>query len=73
MLACDTNIEAAIHTALEKMINDESSTVTVYYGEDIDEGNAQALLEGLAGKYDGLDIELAAGGQPVYYYIISME
>ncbi|MBQ3037035.1 MAG: hypothetical protein IJD31_08925, partial [Lachnospiraceae bacterium] len=43
------------------------------YGEDISEEDATALSEEIEAKYPDLDVELQYGGQPIYYYIVSVE
>ncbi len=57
----------------EKMVNEDSALITVYYGQDIDESEAQALRDALAEKYTDCDVELQLGGQPLYYYLIAVE
>lgn len=58
---------------LDKMIDDEISLVTIIYGSDLSEEKARELEENLLDKYDDIDIELIYGGQPLYYYIFSLE
>jgi len=57
----------------EKMVTDESEIITIFYGSDITEKEANELLEELTNKYEDIDIELYYGGQPLYYYILSVE
>ncbi len=64
--------EAAIKV-IESLINDESGFITLYYGEETSEEDANALAEKLEATYGDMDINLINGGQPVYYYIISVE
>lgn len=52
---------------------DDSDIITVYYGEDVEEVTAEALRQTLEDQYDDMDVELVYGGQPVYYYILSIE
>ena len=52
---------------------EESSVVTVFYGEDVTDEQAQQLEEKLAKEYTNVDVMLVPGGQPLYYYIISVE
>ncbi len=59
--------------ALEKMVDDTTELISIYYGSEATEDEAQALRAAAAEKFPGLDVELQAGGQPVYYYIISAE
>ncbi|MCR5595028.1 MAG: DAK2 domain-containing protein [Lachnospiraceae bacterium] len=58
---------------VNEMVDDSSELISVYYGEDIDEDTAQALVEKLNAKFPEQDVELQPGGQPIYSYIISVE
>ena len=55
------------------MMSDEVMTITLFYGEDIREDEANALAEKLAGIYPDCEVTTAYGGQPVYYYLVSLE
>ncbi len=57
----------------DTMVNEDSALITIYYGEEIDEADAQALRDALAEKYADCDVELQNGGQPLYYYLIAVE
>ena len=48
-------------------------TCTVYYGADIEEAAAEAVVSKIEEKFPDVDVELQFGGQPVYYYIVSVE
>ena len=58
---------------IDEMVNDNIELISIYYGSDISEEDAEELLEEVEKKYSGCDIELQYGGQPIYYYIISAE
>lgn len=58
---------------LEKMINEDISLITIIYGKDLEENKANELEEYLSEKYEDIDIEVVYGGQPLYYYIFSLE
>ena len=58
---------------LEKMTDEDTALISVYYGEDIDEEEAEAIEEKIRAAYDNSDVEVQCGGQPVYYYIVSVE
>ena len=58
---------------LEKIIDNDSSLITVYYGNDIEDKIVNELERKLTRVYSDLDIEFVNGGQPLYYYIISVE
>ena len=56
-----------------EMIDEEAEIISVYYGEDVSEADAEALSDALAEKYPECEVELNQGGQPIYYYLISVE
>ena len=58
---------------LDKMMDEDASLITIYYGEDTTEEDAKQLEEKIAEKYPDVELELHFGGQPIYYYIISVE
>ena len=55
------------------MVGDTTELISIYYGSEASEEEAEALREAVSEKFSGIDVELQAGGQPVYYYIISAE
>ena len=57
----------------EKMVSEDTDLITIYYGSDVAEEDAQNLCDALAEKYDDCDVELQYGGQPLYYYLIAVE
>ena len=68
LLVNDTTIDL-----IEKVKNDDVVNITLFYGKDIKLEEAEALQSRLEEKYPDCDITLVPGGQPVYYYIISLE
>lgn len=73
MLAVDTEIEPVVLTSIEKIVGEETTLISVYYGQDVEEEAAERLGEQLREKYPHMDVELNNGGQPIYYYIVSAE
>ena len=73
ILSNGRDIDEVMLNMLDKMITEETELVSIYYGSDVKEEEAQALLEKIQGKYDSVDVEFQNGGQPVYYYIVSAE
>ncbi len=65
--------EEAAEKVAESLVNDESGVITVYYGVETSQEDAERLAAKLEETYGDLDISLINGGQPVYYYIISVE
>ena len=58
---------------IEKMMDDNIMNITLFYGEDIKEEDANALQEELSEKFPECEVTVANGGQPIYYYLISLE
>lgn len=58
---------------LEDMIDEDSSLISIYYGSDVTEEEAMKLSEEIGEYYSDCEIELHFGGQPLYYYILSVE
>ncbi len=58
---------------LEKMIDDESSLITIFYGNGVEEEEAFKLSKKFEEKFEDFDVEVIFGGQPLYYYIFSIE
>ncbi len=73
MLSVGNDLNVTTFSAFEKLIDEDSELISIYYGKDIDEKVAVALQEKLAKEYPDVEVELTNGGQPVYYYMISVE
>ncbi|MDU5806114.1 MAG: DAK2 domain-containing protein [Peptoniphilus harei] len=58
---------------IDKLIDEDISLVTLFYGEDVKEEDAEKVREAIEEKYPDIDIDVIAGDQPIYYYIISLE
>ena len=64
--------ETALET-VKQMMDEDAELISIYYGEDMKEEDAQALADQIAELYPDCDVEVNPGGQPIYYYIISVE
>ncbi len=73
ILSVGQDIAKVTEEMIAAMVDEESELISIYYGSDVDEASAEALRESLEDTYSSFDIELQAGGQPIYYYIISVE
>ena len=73
MLAVGKNIEETAMESLRKMVDDESELVTIYYGDDVTEEDAEAFCEKARKEFTSCEFECQNGGQPIYYYMISVE
>ena len=58
---------------IDKLVSPDSVNITLFYGKDVAEDDANALAEELEQRYPDCDINMISGEQPVYYYIISIE
>ncbi len=66
-------VEDVAKAVIEEMIDEDSELISVYYGQDITETQADAFVDVLRETYDECDVEITYGGQPLYYYILSVE
>lgn len=73
IVANGTDLKSVFKELLEKMADEDSELVTIYYGENADENQAGELESLCAGAFPDCDVEVHYGGQPVYPYIISVE
>jgi len=69
---CDT-VDRAVLEMLETLVDEDASIISLYFGAEIGEAEANALAKKISETYSGLDVELQFGGQPVYYYLLSVE
>ena len=67
------DVTAVTSSLLEKMADDEAELISIYYGQEVAEEDAHALAEILEEDFEDCDIEINRGGQPLYYYIVSVE
>lgn len=58
---------------MDKMVTEDSELISIYYGADTAEADAQALFEEAQEKYPDCDVEVHMGGQPLYYYLIAVQ
>ncbi len=73
ILAKGKTVGATVESLIEKMIDKNSVNISLFYGEDIKEEEANKLQATLSVKYPECEVSCILGNQPVYYYIISIE
>ncbi|MBR0152990.1 MAG: DAK2 domain-containing protein [Lachnospiraceae bacterium] len=75
ILAVTESVDETVLDMIEEMVNEDSEMITLYYGADVAEPEAESLGEQLRSRYEEVDIEVEVhfGGQPIYYYIVSVE
>lgn len=69
----EKDVQKAAYKLTKKLAKGDSSFVTIIYGSDVTDENAESLCKQIQNKFPNLDVNLINGGQPVYYYIISVE
>ena len=73
IVASESDMKKVIFDTVESIVSDETGLISIYYGEDVAHEDAEALSAEIEAKFDGIDVELEQGDQPVYYYIFSAE
>ena len=73
ILAVGKDIAEITKETIGLMVDEDSELISVYYGEDITEEAAQALGDELQEQYPDCEVEVYEGGQPIYYYVVSVE
>ena len=73
ILSVGRNQEEVTLSMVDEMMDDDKELISIYYGEEVTEEEAQGIADKISEKYADCDVELQFGGQPVYYYIISAE
>jgi len=71
--AVDSDLNTTVKALLDEIMDNDSELVTLYYGEDIDEASAKVISSYIEDKYEDVEVEIHYGGQPLYYFIISVE
>ena len=73
LLSAGDDIDDITTKLIESLVDEDSAIITLFYGEDTKKEDAEALQEALEEKFEDIDIELYYGGQPIYYYLVSVE
>ena len=73
ILSVGTDLEATTLDMVAQLVDEDSAIVTVYYGADMDEDSANAIAEKIEEQFPEVEVEVQFGGQPIYYYLISVE
>ena len=73
ILAVGKDIKSTTEDMVAEMVDEESAIICIYYGEEVTEEDANALGAALEEKYPEVEVEVHFGGQPIYYYVISVE
>ncbi len=73
ILAVGPSIDGTTKEMLEHLVDDDSELISIYYGEDVSEEDAEKLIAEIEELYPEQDVDAHRGGQPIYYYILAVE
>lgn len=73
ILTNGTDLFQVVLESVDAMTEEQSELISIYYGADVSEEDAKKIQKMVAEKYSDLDVELQFGGQPIYYYLVSVE
>ena len=73
ILAVGEDLEATTLEMFKELVDDMSEIISIYYGEEVDEAVANELGDKVGEMFPGCDVEVHFGGQPIYYYVVSVE
>ena len=73
ILSVGPSVEGSVKEMLEIMADEDTELISLYCGEDVQEEDAERLAEEIADLYPDADVDMHSGGQPIYYYVLSVE
>lgn len=73
ILAVGKGIEETTKAMLEQLVDEESELISLYYGEEVKEEDADQLIQEIEELYPDVDVDAHFGGQPIYYYVLAVE
>ena len=73
ILSVGQDLKATTLEMVDEMVDEDSAIVSIYYGEDVSEEAAEEIAAVIEKKYPDVEVEINNGGQPIYYYVISVE
>lgn len=73
ILSVGTEIEATTLDMLAQIVDEDSELISIYYGADVSEEDAEALTAKVEELYPDVDVDTHSGGQPIYYYVLAVE
>ena len=73
ILSVGQSVEDTTKSMLSQMVDEDTELISIYYGQDVLAEDAERLAETIGEKYPDADVDLHSGGQPIYYYVVSVE
>lgn len=73
ILSVGSSVEGTAKDMLAQLVDEDSELISIYYGQDVSEEDAENFAEEVAELYPDADIDMHFGGQPIYYYVLAVE
>ena len=73
IVAVGQDIEETTVSMIKELIDDQSELISIYFGEGVTDEDAEGVMERITDEYPDIDVEVNYGGQPIYYYLVSIE
>ncbi len=73
ILAVGQSVEETTKELLAKLVDDDSELISLYFGQDVQEADAEVFAANVEALYPDVDVDIHMGGQPIYYYVLSVE
>ena len=73
ILSVSQSVEDAAKEMLAQLVDGDSELISLYYGQDVTEEDAAQFAQAVEELYPDMDVDLHSGGQPIYYYVLSVE
>lgn len=73
ILSVGQSVDETTKEMLSRMVGEDTELISIYYGQDVLEEDAERLAEAVGEQYPDADVDLHSGGQPIYYYVVSVE
>lgn len=73
ILSVGTEVEATTLDMLAQIMDEDSELISIYYGSDVSEEDAESLAAKVEELYPDVDVDIHSGGQPIYYYVLAVE
>jgi DAK2 domain protein len=73
ILSAEKDLKTATVNLIKKLVDEDSEIVSLFYGEDVSKEDADEIAELISEELENVEVEVYYGGQPVYYYLISVE
>lgn len=73
ILSVGPSVEGTTKEMLEQLVDEDSELISLYFGQDVLEEDAQRFASEVAEIYPDVDVDIHSGGQPIYYYVLSVE